>query len=625
VEVVEALLLLRKNTYSFKMPKLEMYGLKWADGLHPLQVEMEMIRRGGFHTKANGEIVGKGLPYHYEQMRRIIWPQLDGETEGQRWHVLMRDQILANKVTVLMGPGSSGKTHSPSWIGLCKYWCDPENTCVLVSSTDMRGLRLRVFGEICTLWRQGVEQFDFLAGHMLDSKLAITTDSLEDGDLDDRIVRDMRKGIIGIPTVQNGKQVGLGKWIGLKQKNVFLIADEAQFMGPSFLSAFANLNKNEKFEAVVLGNPNDFLDPLGKAAEPIDGWDSHLEPTKTSVWKTRFMGGTCVNLIGTDSPNFDYPEDQPTRFKYLISREKIADTLSFFPKDSFEYYSQCVGAMKIGSLTRRVLTRRMCEENAATDDKVTWLDGDRTKIYFVDTAYGGDRCIGGWGEFGKAVGAKIILLLHPPAIVPISARIEKEPEQQIAEYVKRECEALNIAPGNMGHDSTGRGSLGTFLARTWSAFTQPIESGGQPTDRPVSEDTFSFVVDEMGRPQRRLKLCSEHYRKRVTEFWFSMRYAVQGGQIRGLTSDTIEEFCQREWDRVQDDKIEIESKIDMKDRIGRSPDLADWAAGILEMARRKGFKIGKLANIEEKLANHWFAKEADKQKKLAQERQLVPV
>ena len=62
------------------------------------------------------------------------------------------------------------------------------------------------------------------------------------------------------------------------------------------------------------------------------------------------MSGRCVNLIGTDSPNFDFPAHQPARYKYLISREKIADTLSFFPKESIDYYSQCIGSMKIGTM-----------------------------------------------------------------------------------------------------------------------------------------------------------------------------------------------------------------------------------------------------------------------------------
>lgn len=496
---------------------------------------------------------------------------------------------------------NSGKTHEGSWTALTLWLANPTETCVLVSSTDIRGLRMRVWGELTSLWQKAIERFDFLPGHILDSKLAITAESLtdEDGDFNDRLVRNFRSAIIGIPTVQNGKHVGLSKWIGIKQKNVVLVADEAQFMGPSFLSAFANLNKNENFRAIVLGNPNDILDPLGKAAEPVDGWDGHMMPEKTESWKTRFMNGICVNLIGTDSPNFDFPAEEPPRFKYLISKKKIDDTIAFFGKDSFEFMSQCYGAMRIGTLARRVLTRRICDEGNVLETDVTWMDGNRIRVYFLDAAYGGDRCVAGWGEFGRCVDGKIRLLLHEPSIIPILVRTEKEPEQQIAEYVRKDCEGLNIAPENMGHDATGRGSLGTFLARVWSAMTNPIESGGPPTDRPVSLDVFRIEIKN-GQPTKRLTLCKEHYVKRVTEYWFSVRYAVQADQLRGMTQETSEEFCQREWDRVKDDKIELETKIDMKDRIGRSPDLADWAAGVLEMARRRGFQISKLANEPER-------------------------
>jgi hypothetical protein len=159
-----------------------------------------------------------GLPFHYERMRRILWPKLDGDHNGQRWHTLCKNEILKNKVTVLMGPGSSGKTHEASWIYLCEYFCFPEETCVLVSSTDIRGLRLRVWGEMTMLWEKAIERCPRLPGYILDSRIAITTDRLEDGDFSDRSVRDMRKGIIGIPTIQGGKFIGLAKWQGIKQK-----------------------------------------------------------------------------------------------------------------------------------------------------------------------------------------------------------------------------------------------------------------------------------------------------------------------------------------------------------------------------------------------------------------------
>lgn len=552
-----------------------LYGRQWPDGEESkLAAEMEQIR------------LGKNLSFHFENMRKIIWPHLD----SHRWHNLCRDEILKNRVTVLLGAGSTGKTHEASWIGLCKYWVRPDETCVLVSSTDIRGLRMRVWAEISMLWEMGHDKFPWLAGHMLDSKLAICTDDIDDGDFDERRVRDMRKGIVGIPTVQNGKFVGLGKWVGIKQKNVLLIADEASAMGGSFLSAFSNLNKNEHFEAIVLGNPNDPLDPLGKAAEPKDGWDAHMEPTKTEVWETRFMNGSCVNLVGTDSPNFDFPADKPARYKYLISREKISDTLSFFPKDSWEYYAQCLGVMQIATLSRRVLTRTMCRNYKALEDVKAW-DGPVTKIGGLDASYGGDRCVCGYVEFGKDVLGNDILSVGEHVIVPVKAGMNDIAEDQIAVFVKNYCEVNDILPENFFHDATGRGGLGTALSRAWSDKCNPVEFGGRATDRPV--DANLFVKDDT-TGERRLKKCSEYYDRMVSELWYTVRHIVEGYQLRNLPEDIMEEFCMREWDRTKNNKIRLETKEQMKERVTRSPDLGDFLAIACEGARRRGFRIARI-------------------------------
>jgi hypothetical protein len=436
----------------------------------------------------------------------------------------------------------------------------------------------------------------------------------------------MRLGIFGIPCVQGGKFVGLSKFIGIKQKRMRLIADEAPAMDQSFLSAFSNLNNNEDFRAIILGNPNDIQDPLGKAAEPLNGWtDAFLEPTKTTTWKTRFMNGICVNLIGTDSPNYDFDQGKPARYKYLISREKIADTLSFFPKDSVEYYSMCIGSMKIGTMARRILTRQAAEQNGALKDPI-WKDEQRTKVYFVDASYGGDLCVGTSGEFGLDVDGKMIMAFGEPKVIPIIVG-GPQPEYQIADFVKQECELLGIPPTHMGHDATGRGSLGTALSKVWgNSDTHPIESGGVPSERPVSLDLF--ITDE-ATGQRRLKLCSEHFDRKVSEFYFVVKYAVEAGQIRNMPDQALEDFCARKWDIMKGDRYYVEvkdgtkSKPGMKQRIGRSPDYGDSAAGVVEMARRKGFVISKMGVSEARKSNNdWYSKEAKRLETLRISRQL---
>ena len=52
--------------------------------------------------------------------------------------------------------------------------------------------------------------------------------------------------------------------------------------------------------------------------------------------------------------------------------------------------------------------------------------------------------------------------------------------------------------------------------------------------------------------------------------------------------------CLREYMVVENGKFEVESKKDMKERIGRSPDLMDVAAIACEGCRQRGFKIRRL-------------------------------
>jgi hypothetical protein len=602
---------------STTIPKqtISKYGAQWPAGTSALDIEIACIRKGGKWKGKSGGECGAGLFDHYRALQDMIWPHLD----RHRWSDLCLKEQAANKVTVLMGAASCGKTHEAAKFALAYYFCWPDETIVLISSTDLRGLELRVWGEIKMLHEQAITRFPKLPGELLESKHAITTDTIdEDGD-----TRDLRKGIIGIPCIQGGKFVGLGKYSGIKQKRVLLIADEAQFMGSSFLSAFSNLDKNENFQATVLGNPSDVLDPLGRAAEPKDGWTSHMEPTKTECWDTRFMNGRCVNLVGTDSPNFDYPADKPTKFPYLISRQKIETTAAFFGKDTLEYSSQCIGSMRVATMSRRVVTSDLCRKFNASAP-VVWSGRPRTKVYAVDAAYGGDRCVGGYVEFGEVLGGKIVVHCQRPKIIPISVRSGESPEDQIAAYAKDDCEREGIPPEKFYHDATGRGSLGTALARVWSAQTNPVEFGGAATKRPVSLDMF---VMDAATHARRLKRCDEHYSKFVTELWFSIRYLIEAEQMAGLPTEVMEELAMREWYKVGGngiERIEVESKIEMKKRAGRSPDLGDWLAIAIEGCRRNGLQISKLASEEDEQPRwNWLKDMADARSKLEGRHQLT--
>lgn len=552
----------------------------------PILREMFFIQKGGQFKKRNGEMAGLGLFEHYKRLMRFLWPE---EVE-HRWTDLIVKEYLQNILTSIMGCKDSGKTHTMSKLALADYYCFPHETLCLISSTDVRGLELRIWGDLKSLHTVAQDRFPFLSGKLIDSKHAICTDNLDEDD-----TRDMRKGIICIPCLSsNGQFVGLGKYVGIKQKRRRLFGDEFSLMKAGILDSLANLNSGD-FKGMFVGNPLGDGDPLDKLAEPKGGWSSIAEPEKTTVWDTRDIGGRCINLVGTDSPNFDFPQDPMPKFPFLINQKAIDRVVARYGLNSFQYYSQCKGVRITGMDAFKVITRDLCMQFHAMET-VHWLNETRTKIYAVDAAYGnigGDRCVGGWIEFGRDVTNKVILRVDAPVVIPVrpTKMAGRIPEDQIATYVRDACIKEGIPPGNVFYDATGRGSLGTSFAREWSPDVNPVEFGGAATERPV---TSEMMIRDHKTGNMRLMKANERFSKFVSELWWSVRYVIESGQMRDLPEDVMNEGARRLWRPVRGDKIEIETKAEMKERTGESPDLFDWLVTAVEGARRLGFQIAKM-------------------------------
>ena len=151
--------------------------------------------------------------------------------------------------------------------------------------------------------------------------------------------------------------------------------------------------------------------------------------------------------------------------------------------------------------------------------------------------------------------------------------------------------AHGIPIENCFYDPYGKGTIGAAFARKFGfKVPVPVDSGGRPTDRPVRDDLY--VEEKNG--ERRLKKCSEHYSKFVTEAWFSVRYAIEADQMRELPQDVMLEGCSRKYSMVGGNKIEIEAKDDYKERVGKSPNKFDALAVAVEGARQRGFAIARL-------------------------------
>lgn len=583
-------------------PKQKKYGLLWEPLMSAAAIEMVMVRAGGnLHGKGNG------LFFHFKALVSELWP----EYIWHRWNDLLLDSYLKYRIIGVMGPASSGKTNSAAVNVLADYYAWSDCTTVLVSSTEREMLEMRVWGEIKKYHRMAQAKFPSLVpGNLIESKQRIITDSR----FDTADGRDFRNGICGVPCKKGGSYVGLGSFAGIKNKRLRMVADECHLMNRVFVDAIANLNKNADFKCIAPGNPKDTTDALGVICEPaahLGGWDGGIDQTpKTKTWPTRFDQGVCVQLVGSDSPNLDGQLGIP-----IIDQKAIDADIAFYGKDSLQFTMMDEGRMPRGQGLRRVITRQMCLKFGAMEDPV-WKSEQRTRIGFLDAAYGsvgGDRCVYGELEFGLDPNARQILALLKTMLVPVSVEVNELPEDQIAMFVKEQCEASKIPPQQFGFDSTGRGTLMGAFGRIWSPHVVGIEFGGKPSERPVTWIPTSTKVT-----------CRDYYSKFVSELWYSVALTIQSRQFRGMTEEMMTEGSMREWGIVGANKIEVEPKDKMKVKTGRSPDLFDALVTGVEMARRFGFTISMIvAKDALKIDDGWKQKYKDRMARLEANHRLT--
>lgn len=563
------------------------YGRQWPNGTDALLLEFWMIENAPPDQKST----------HYLAAHALLWP----DDKQHRWFKLGLTRIVENKVTVFMGPASSNKTYLFAVHALIDFFCFPKTSFSLISSTEKRSLEIKVWGRVKSLFNRAKQQRDWLGGFVLESHMAITPDDIDD---DNEMARELNKGIVCVPCVSGGRFVGMGKFQGAKPPHspgkhdgrLKHYGDEAAVMQPSFLDAYSNwmVNLGDSFKGVMGGNPTDISDPLCTAAEPEEGWEAWVDTHKTQEWRSRWYNAWVVAFDGRDTPNNDEPKNS---FPFLVGPEFVEMTRKTHGDDSWQFFQQAIGKPSRGMVSNRVITIGLCVRNKAFDAPL-WRDSTFIDLFSIDPAYGGgDRCVAGSLRIGFELDNAQIISVGTPEIVPIRLNCGIEPEDQIAEYTKSKMEQLNIPPQNGFYDSFGRGTLGNAFAKVFGhTCPVPVDSGARPTTRPVR---FDLYIDERG--VKRLKRCDEHYSKFVTEMWFSTREAIESQQVRNLPRIVANEGQLRLFRVVAGNKIEVEPKDEMKERIKISPDLYDWFAIGIEGARQRGFKIQRIGQaIEQK-------------------------
>jgi hypothetical protein len=614
------------------------YGVWCEPHSEPAAIEMAMIGKGGRWTKKDGTECGEGLYFHFRKFQEIVWP-------GRLWSSgpfknYWADQCLENFLNFtyigVMGCAASGKSDSFGCNLLTDWYPHASHMTGLVTSTDLKSLELRIWGMIKKYHKLAKAQYSFIPGNLIEGKQMLILDSRDefaDG-------RDFKNGIIAVACKKGNQFVGLGPMIGIHNKMVTLIADEANLMPRAFLDSTSNLSKCERFKLVALGNPNETTNAHGAVCEPaaeIGGWEGGIDQNPgTKTWKTRFPNGICLQLPGSDSPNMAVDVDAPPPFPFLITKKQMVDDAAIWGVDDWHFTMMNEARMPRGQGSRRVLTRQACLKFGAFE-AANWRDTRITRIGFLDAAYrgvGGDRCVFGEINFGyetekdnilgsdaltnftdqaKAMpqGRQIMLLVDLVNIPILAEKDSDSPEDQIVNFVQLQLLNRGIPQPNFFYDAGMKTSLVSAFARNGLIQVNTLDFGGKPSE--------AMVSNEIKKP------CHEYYSKFVTELWFNVRYVVEARQFRGMTEEACTELSQREWKMVSGNRIEVETKDDMKVKTGRSPDLADAIAVGVYGARQRGFQIQRLGTrgVGTVKREHWKLELDDKAKQLRGKSSLV--
>lgn len=498
-----------------------------------------------------GRYSGEGRLWHLQKLCLIL---LGKHLHQHEWTIDQFRVFCDWNWSTIAGPAAGGKTKAAAVFALMFWLSDPLNSAVIMTSTTLDGLKKRVWGEVMKMWR--------LLSHLSDTANLIESKTCLQASKGDNT-----HGIFGFAVAAGQTEKALGRIIGFHPKNLLVVVDEMTDTPEAIVDACANLSKVEgEFRFIGLGNPKSRLDPHGRMSMPKDGWKT--VNVDSEFWETKV--GACLHLDGLNSPGVHYPK----KFPYLIKQKDIDhDEKQYGGVNSPKFWRFVRGYWPPDDLEQKVITESMFAQFPRCTQSAVWVRGFRN-VAALDVATGGDRCLLRLGRFGLGTNGITLIEFTRAIVLKLDAGSQEPIHYQIARQTREICKQEGVQPEFFGLDTTGVGSgTADILQREWSMRIQRVNFSDRPSDRVVSDTN----------PNK----CSAEYYNFVTELWFAVRRFLEADQLRGLTEDDIFEFCARNYE-MRGNLYQVDPKEVMKSVIGRSPDLADSDAILIEVIRRHG-------------------------------------
>jgi len=546
------------------------YGIDWGEGptVNDLSIELACYRE---RIKT-----GKTREYHLRKAFEIVWPKF----QWNQWCEMMIWAWCNYRIVCVIGHSRASKTYFFAHLALLDYLCSPHNTATTMTTTKFDALKTRMWGDMMRAIEsidhpalQGVIQNLFkITNTSNEMKFASATASHGD----DKFM------IQGVATDSADKTAG--KIRGQHADRRRILVDEAQDVASGIYSAFANATSAPDFEGVLLSNPVEKISDFGNWCKPKGGWGS-VHDTDL-VWETETPGGICLHFDGLQSPNI---KANKTIHPFLLTQEYIDFILTKYGDGSLEYWMYIRGFFPPDGTVSRVWPSATIERSQKTDE----FDFPPQPVASLDPAYEHDDCVLTLGLLGRLRnGRPCIRSTKQHKIKTKEGPNEPLKDRQIADQVKRLCVEAGVPPENYIQDTTGNGrSVYALLHEGWSTKIHKLEYGGAATERPLRLNDS--------------KSAEEQVKYFVSELWFRASYLAADGMLCGLANCsplTTEDLSTRRYTIKQDGERKVmivESKDEMKKRLGRSPDYGDSYCQFGELMVRKGL-LGELAKSSPK-------------------------
>lgn len=555
--------------------EFERYGLMWDSRFHnDLFIELFAYLN---HPSEEGQGGRLTRLEHYWKAVDILWnnnPRSPRKVVRNDWTNDMSDGMIYNRYCALAGSGSSGKSDSMAVYGIVNYLASPLNTKVLLTSTTLTAAKLRVWKSVSELW---LKEFP---GKMVQSNCLIKGYNKVS-------LLSEETGIKLIPAAgSSSTEIDQG-FIGIKQDRVIALLDELSEIPMGVLNAcYSNLETNPHFELKAASNPNLYTDPFGVFAEPRDGWNSVSD--KDYKWKT--SRGVCLRFDAEQSPNIKAGR---RLFPWLPSQEAIDMAKHDYGENSRFFYRMFKAFWFAGASEETVYTEGelvQARAHVAIDpEEFGGKDRHAVAVAGGDPAYtqGGDRFPVVYGEVVQLNGKSVLEVQGYEILKDDISNEGAGRSYNSVKLMQELCVNRGISPDNFGYDMTGAGiPFRDIVVSQWSSLPMGINFGGSPSKLQISP------VDK--------RKANDVYANRVTEIWVRMKGLIREKRLRGLPADIVKEICERRWHKAMltsSRKLKIESKVDMKARGLKSPDLADALFVLCEVAIRNGL-MGEMETIE---------------------------